>query len=66
MVHEFIAGIDIGGRKIAVAIAARGVEIITLNSFPTAVIRAVALRIKRHCQLNSRRNECDKRSEARH
>ena len=34
MVRDFIAGIDIGGTKIAVAVAAAGGEVIELASFP--------------------------------
>ena len=35
MVQEFIAGIDIGGTKIAVAIARKGEEILARTSFRT-------------------------------
>lgn len=37
MTHQFIAGIDIGGTKIAFGIAAADQEIIARNSLPTDV-----------------------------
>lgn len=40
MIHDFIAGIDIGGTKIAVAIASAGGQVIGRNSFPTDADRS--------------------------
>jgi glucokinase len=40
MVQDFIAGIDIGGTKIAVAIASAGGELVGRSSFPTEPDRA--------------------------
>jgi glucokinase len=54
MVDEFIAGIDIGGTKIAVAIAAPGGEIVARHSFPTNPARGPHEALNQTCDVLER------------